>query len=518
MKLSLQWFCIVIFAIILRKSSAEIPGCDFQDTVNISNAETQNDEYVYDGLRISADLIGEYTSVQLINGSTVPVPRHLRACICRLRTCVRFCCVMENSTAPDECSDGLTEEIAREKPFLNLYHMNENNMSVTTKKQYLHSDLTVLRTQTLGCEVHVIPQNEFMMFADGDLLVAIPKMRLTKSDYCLYHKQSFATFPMSLRIVINECKTNDYEYEVEDSLVISNTAEMHDIPESKTTYSYSTSVFPPVLKIISIVLLILTLAVYVSVKKLRNLVGKCLFSSLLCLSIVSLIGVLEDFKVLGSISSLTDYSLFFFTMSYNMWESVISFCLWRNLRSNISEESQYGFKFFTALVWSAVAILTGAIFLMDEASGWSWMSLAGFLECSMTISKRCLYYQVPILILSTFNLVMIILTANYLLKARNQGKDVVEEEEALSHPIFDSQNYKVFFPLSTLMCISWILSLLSVLRQVSEPVQHVYFVMDYFESILGMITFGLLILRRSTLSHLLNSPGIGSGDNDMLRY
>jgi len=61
-----------------------------------------------------------------------------------------------------------------------------------------------------------------------------------------------------------------------------------------------------------------------------------------------------------------------------------------------------------------------------------------------------------------------------------------------------------FFRLFLMMCISWILKLFLVWRQISELVQHVYFVIDYFESIIGLIIFVLLILRRSTLSHFIN--------------
>jgi len=76
-------------------------------------------------------------------------------------------------------------------------------------------------------------------------------------------------------------------------------------------------------------------------------------------------------------------------MTYSLWDSVISFCLWKDFRSPISEESPYGFKFYTAFVWSTVAILTVVIFLIDEVSAWNWLPLTGFLECSVTSG---LYY------------------------------------------------------------------------------------------------------------------------------
>jgi len=164
MKLSLEWFCIVIFSIALKKSSAEIPDCDFQDTVDISNAAIQNDTYIYDGLKIPADLVGEYRTRQLIDGSTVPVQSHLRACICQLpRPCVRFCCFQDNLLDQDECSDGLREVIARKKPYLELYYMNLDNKTVTSRKHYLHSEITVLRTQSLGCKEITLKQKDFFM-------------------------------------------------------------------------------------------------------------------------------------------------------------------------------------------------------------------------------------------------------------------------------------------------------------------------------------------------------------------
>ncbi|XP_070852890.1 probable G-protein coupled receptor Mth-like 7 [Drosophila suzukii] len=495
MKLSLEWFCIVIFSIALKKSSAEIPGCDFQDTVDISNAAIQNDTYIYDGLKIPADLVGEYRTRQLIDGSTVPVQSHLRACICQLpRPCVRFCCFQDNLLDQDECSDGLREVIARKKPYLDLYYMNLDNMTVTSRKHYLHSEITVLRTQSLGCKEITLKQKDFLLFEDGELLIGSLNRRLTKSDYCLTPEQSYSTFPMSLKIVINECEMDDRTTTiVEDNLAITNNAAVEEIPK----------ILLANIRMISMVFLILTLTVYVTVKKLRNLIGKCLICSLFCLSIVILIRILEDYKLLGSVSSPAAYTLFFFTMTYSLWDSVISFCLWKDFRSPISEESRYGFKFYNAFVWSTVAILTGAIFLIDEVSAWNWLPLTGFLECSVTISKSCLYYQVPILILSTFNVIMFILTAIFIWKVRSQEKEVVEEEGRLTHPIFDSQNYVDFFRLFLMMCISWILKLFLVWRQISELVQHVYFVIDYFESILGLIIFVLLILRRKTLSHLI---------------
>ncbi|KAH8369636.1 hypothetical protein KR093_000405 [Drosophila rubida] len=72
-------------------------ACPFVDTVNISGSySTATDSslhgaYVHNWTVVPRELVTLYDFV-IENGQRVPAAPHLRACLCRLRPCVRFCC------------------------------------------------------------------------------------------------------------------------------------------------------------------------------------------------------------------------------------------------------------------------------------------------------------------------------------------------------------------------------------------------------------------------------------------
>ncbi|XP_030375542.1 probable G-protein coupled receptor Mth-like 8 [Scaptodrosophila lebanonensis] len=63
--------------------------CAFIDTVDSLNST--KGVFVYKGMTIPNDLVASYDFV-IENGVRVPAERHLRACVCKLKPCVRFCC------------------------------------------------------------------------------------------------------------------------------------------------------------------------------------------------------------------------------------------------------------------------------------------------------------------------------------------------------------------------------------------------------------------------------------------
>ncbi|KAM8709458.1 hypothetical protein ACLKA7_016289 [Drosophila subpalustris] len=69
--------------------------CAFIDTVNITGSyslgSTLNGSYIHNWTVIPRELVTPYDFV-IENGIRIPATRHLRACVCRLRPCVRFCC------------------------------------------------------------------------------------------------------------------------------------------------------------------------------------------------------------------------------------------------------------------------------------------------------------------------------------------------------------------------------------------------------------------------------------------
>ncbi|KAH8390534.1 hypothetical protein KR215_004133, partial [Drosophila sulfurigaster] len=83
----------LLFMIALTGINADIPDCDYYDTVRLSeDQKLPNGSYKYQNIIIPSDLTGEYDYEIRMDGDAEKVSRHLRGCACRLGTCIRYCC------------------------------------------------------------------------------------------------------------------------------------------------------------------------------------------------------------------------------------------------------------------------------------------------------------------------------------------------------------------------------------------------------------------------------------------
>lgn len=86
---------ISLFAmsLIIAEIFGDIPGCDYFDTVDLSNIKKfENGSYKYEDVLIPKEYVGEYDYEVLFNGNEESVPRHTRGCVCKVKSCIRFCC------------------------------------------------------------------------------------------------------------------------------------------------------------------------------------------------------------------------------------------------------------------------------------------------------------------------------------------------------------------------------------------------------------------------------------------
>ncbi|KAI8040431.1 hypothetical protein M5D96_006374, partial [Drosophila gunungcola] len=77
--------------------------CNYADTVDISHVPLTNGSYNYHGLQIPVHLTGIYDFEHLVGGNERRVKRHLRACVCKLRPCMRVCCPRNQISENGEC-------------------------------------------------------------------------------------------------------------------------------------------------------------------------------------------------------------------------------------------------------------------------------------------------------------------------------------------------------------------------------------------------------------------------------
>ncbi|XP_037722948.1 G-protein coupled receptor Mth-like [Drosophila subpulchrella] len=108
---------------------------------------------------------------------------------------------------------------------------------------------------------------------------------------------------------------------------------------------------------ISLTCIILTIAAYLYVKKLRNTLGKCLIS---CLSNIFVWQVLMLVQLWSSAPETARVVSYIFFSAHNLWLSVISYHLWRPFKSVNGEEPSFLFRAYNLFVWVPTAVLLGS--------------------------------------------------------------------------------------------------------------------------------------------------------------
>lgn len=76
--------------------------CDFIDTINITSGHKDiHGNYIYNGDTYHKGLYAEYNYVVENFTETLTVEPHIRGCLCKLKPCIRLCCLIdENDPKP----------------------------------------------------------------------------------------------------------------------------------------------------------------------------------------------------------------------------------------------------------------------------------------------------------------------------------------------------------------------------------------------------------------------------------
>ena len=180
---------LILYAIFHINCTTDIPNCNFEDTVNLTNAKKfTNGSYLYeDYVIIPPDLVSLYDYEELYDGERIAVQPHLRGCVCRDRNCIKFCChptkelisEMSRVCAPHD----LDEELAYD-PYLTVTLKNG-----TKSKVHATRDFVVI--QGIPCEggYPLLPQDDdddkWDIFENGTLYRHFDGSYISKRDYCL---------------------------------------------------------------------------------------------------------------------------------------------------------------------------------------------------------------------------------------------------------------------------------------------------------------------------------------------
>ncbi|XP_043947536.1 probable G-protein coupled receptor Mth-like 3 [Drosophila biarmipes] len=466
-------FLATVLLLLLHNSTADILGCDFYDTVNISSAEKlSNGSYLFEGLLIPTDLVDEYSFKVLADGSKLNVGKHMRGCVCKLKPCIRFCCPFNYIMKDKKCAREMSPtELESHNRYVNVTLGNG-----TVAKRHYKEDLIVQSEVPFSCDDggdlhhadHSIPGNNFTMFENETFFRAWDEVYLNKRDYCMQHFK----VDENIRIVPHFC-----------------------LPATaKGAQSF--------VMMISLVCIVLTISVYLYIKQLHNLYGKCVMCYMVCLFMTFLILLMDlwnVFKLKSTMCITAGFLGYFFVMAAFFWLSVISLHLWSSFRSfSISLYSflpEHLFLAYSCFSWGMALAMTGVTILADNViKNADWAPRVGTSQCWIYASDYTvlLYFYGPMILLIVFNITMFILTS----------KQIVRVKMDVGKLNSDKRTYTMFLRLFIVMGASWSLEILSFFVSRDSFWSRVLSMADYFNWSQGTIIFVLFILKSSTLKLL----------------
>ncbi|XP_034480800.1 G-protein coupled receptor Mth-like [Drosophila innubila] len=467
----------------ISSTTAEIPGCDYFDTVKLTESKKlPNGSYLYEKIIIPPEQTGEYDYEILVDGEKVDVPKHLRGCACKLGNCIRFCCQRNLMLVAEErkCS-GDINKILNLDPFVELTLTNGSQV-----RMHLLDELIIQEDLPVPCSGHFyLDANQYeshgwTLFEDGTMLREFDNKTLSKQEYCLQAHPIKSSGNVTL--VPHFCE---------------------DPPENPWPTT--------ILLILTIICLVLTVIVYLSLPKLRNLHGICFVCYLLCLLVGYTLLLSDKWKWISSkrACQANGYVGYFAVMSGFLWLTVISYDLWSSFRSKINNFQQYTPKYrfviYSVYVWGIAAGLTIIVIIMDhilEAENEDhlpWVPGVALYNCWIKTDdwSAMIYFYGPMSLQIIFNLIMFVLTAVCILKVMEEFQTIVARQERQQRLKSDKKTYSLFVRLFVIMGVTWTFEIFSYLSQSNAILEKIFIFFDYINLAQGVIIFIMFVLKRS---------------------
>ncbi|KAH8251224.1 hypothetical protein KR032_003279, partial [Drosophila birchii] len=441
-----------IVLIILKITKSDIPGCHFWETVNVSNSQRlQNGSYLYQDFVVPANLIGEYNYTRTQLGHYNETESHLRGCVCHLKPCIWICCrFIDWDASNGKCTDGMIEELSEINPYLKV---TLSNGSIV--KRNLLKDFTVLRDQLESFDFW--KEDNYTMFEVGFLISVFVSL----TNLNTLERKFIAEKP---------CRTYSYRFR-------------------KIAVLWLSEVF-----------LILTIAVYLYVKKLRNLHGKCFICYMVSSCIFFIYDLLEPVEKPLQLCPLYAYSYYLITMAKFTWLLSLSHQMWKGFTSLNRAESQHSFRAYSIFVWGTAALLTGVLFLVDYIFGGmpnnvNWIPGVGWQNCDLKYDVMHIYIRGPMSTLIALNTVLFIWTIVSIIRVKLSLKHFSDSGDVTRNFNSRMQTYTMYIRLFIAMDIQWSVRIISFFCDW----HYIFQICEYCDYGMGTIIFVLFILKPSTI-------------------
>ncbi|XP_039492614.1 probable G-protein coupled receptor Mth-like 11 isoform X2 [Drosophila santomea] len=461
---------LLLSILVVSVQSRDIPNCDFFDTVKLRESEKlSNGSYKYEDVVIPAKLTGVYDYEIDYDGDRVSVPNHIRGCVCKLKTCIRFCCHPKKLMAGDECSKNVYKNLTYE------YVLDITQLNGSVVRRHVLKDMVVQQDLPLPCERHYsldaegCQYDKWSLHENGSLFRHFDQRFLSKQEFCLQPNPTSTGKNYSLIVAFNCIK----------------------LPSMKMAYVKSSSVF----------FMVITIAAYLWLPKFRSLHGKCCNLYFICLAVTFLLNVISLFGIFElktPICYLTGYAGYFTVMATFLWLSAISFDVWRRFAMrkfhDFYQNNRSSFFNYNIIVWSIAGLLTFIIFLVDQFVETNvenpYTPAVGVFSCWIFTNGWCatIYFYAPLAILIILNSASFFLTTRYIYVENKQNQKVLNksEQQKLSR---NHANYRIYLRLFIIMGGSWFLEIIAFVCEMENRWMPLIVLNDYLNCSQGIIIF-----------------------------
>ncbi|XP_033157041.1 probable G-protein coupled receptor Mth-like 6 [Drosophila mauritiana] len=242
------------------------------------------------------------------------------------------------------------------------------------------------------------------------------------------------------------------------------------------------------LGVISCVCYVLTIAVYLYLRRLRNLHGKCFISCFICMFMKCL------FWFSNLNSSVAGYMSYFFWTASFLWFSAMNHVFYKAF--DHCNPMGPGFRFYCLFVWLTAAIWTVVIclvgyFLENDAT---YIFPYSIESNAVNYPYTVVFYYGLMLILGLLNTFISVLNVKTILR---NGRVIYKFSPVL--PL----GRGMFWPrILTLLGVTWSLDLILCIMQTYDFVPQLLWLADYIHASFGISIFLLFIVKRNTIQWL----------------
>ncbi|XP_063708182.1 G-protein coupled receptor Mth2-like isoform X2 [Culicoides brevitarsis] len=451
-------------------------SCEFERTINITDGKLLVDNsWEHDGLKYGLGFYAKF-NYTFNNKKKVPVPEHVRGCICLLKPCIMACCPdrrMVKNNATNNCASeqfetllwdvGLENEEPVKTDVAKAFHWSFNRLG-DCAKSYLD------------------PQNfefdQWYLGANGSIYLPDEDNFLTYNEHCV------AVDQQTQKVLVLRC---------------------YDPQPPDARYSML-----GIGMLLSVPFLIVTFIVYAVIPELRNVHGMSLMSYVGSLTVGYT--VLGTVQILGSRKECHDgtsqcfnpyfctiaaYIIYFSFIVSFFWLNTMCFDIYWTFRGvRGSTSAKKNFIYYCIYAWGLAMFCTLFSLSMDisgipeKYKPGMYFTQTCFLQHEH-ISEFIYLYSI-LLILICMNITFFGVTAYRIKKVQSETAAVVDAESSRRHSRHQYDNYRfmLYLRLFVIMGVTWSWEVISWYVSPESPW---FYVTDLINCSQGILIFLLVV-------------------------